>query len=174
MLQFVEDPQRSVLCVGYIGQKRIRWFYSLRPLKKLMDFYRKRLGELYRNLSSEGYDTYVHMTWSRFDIIASEIRDENEQEMIAEYGLRFIYPMAVFLLCRPPIDNPSYFVYFDGVVVPQEDDPFLTTDEVVDAVLSQVSVVLYDNKDNHPFVQSVLDKAVSLGKRMIDINSNEG
>ncbi len=92
--------------------------------------------------------------------------------MITDYGLDFVYSMGIFEANRPctPSFLPSDFL--DEVLMPREDDCFLTTEEVFDTVLSEVSAVLFDNADRDPFVRSILDKAVSLGKRMIDIDSS--
>lgn len=87
-----------------------------------------------------------------------------------DFGNRFVYSMAVFEESRTFIANPPHYNYFDGILLPQQDDPDVTPEDVLDDVLSNVSVVLFDNDERDPFVQAVLEKALHLGKRMININ----
>jgi hypothetical protein len=170
MCQFVENPERSVLCIGHISRQRLGdATTSLVPLVKR---YEERLRLLYRSLAAEGYDTYIFTSWDRFDILAAMDLLKNKPGMIADYGLEYVYSMGIFEASRPFAPTPPpYMDYLDEVIVPQEDDDSLTTEELFNTILSEVSVVLYDNADHDSFVRAILDKAVSLGKRIIDINS---
>jgi hypothetical protein len=141
-------------------------------LARRVSFYEQRLRLLYRTLAAKGYDTYIFTSWDRFDILAAMDLFKNKPGMIADYGLEYVYSMGIFEASRPFAPTPPpYMDYLDEVIVPQEDDDSLTTEELFNTILSEVSVVLYDNADHDPFVRAIIDKAVSLGKRMIDIDS---
>ena len=168
--RYTEDPQKSVLCIGHLRPERAN--ESAAPFGRPSRWYRERLRYLFRSLSAEGYNTYIVTSWDRFTALAMLSLRENKPAMITDYGLDFVYSMGIFEANRPctPSFLPSDFL--DEVLMPREDDCFLTTEEVFDTVLSEVSAVLFDNADRDPFVRSILDKAVSLGKRMIDIDSS--
>ena len=170
MSTYVENPEKSVLCIGHLSKERTS--DSTTSFEKLVKWYKERLRFLFRSLSVEGYDTYIVTSWDRFTGLATFNLKKNKPEMIADYGLAFVYIMGIFEHSRPYSTMLSRSKYIDEVLVPQEDDKFLTMDDVFDAILDDVTVVLFDNDDHDPFVQSILDKAVSMGKRMIDINSS--
>jgi hypothetical protein len=136
--------------------------------------YGDRLKSLYHTLAAERYYTYVFTAWSEFEVISAGTLQSIKSELRDNYGLELVYSMGIFELNRPFLEKPHYHNFFDEVLIPQDDDESLTTEEVFDAVLTSVSVVLFDNSDHDPFIQTILDKAKSCGKRMIDVNANGG
>lgn len=162
MNRFVENPPKSVLCVGHISPKRHVW----------EEMYNERLLTIYRHLSSQGFNTYLITEWNKFTALAMQCLKRNKPDLIRDYGLEFVYSMGIFDVDRSAMPEPSYHDVLDEVLVPQEDDDSLTSDEVLDTVLSEVSVVLFDNQDDDSFISSILYKARALGKRMIDVNSH--
>jgi hypothetical protein len=170
MCRFVENPRRSVLCVGHIGEERYGSMASAgTPLKR----YRERLRSLYHTLAAEGHDTYLFTTWGRFEALSAGTLQITKPELIKAYGLKYVFSMGVFDTRRPLTGLSPAADYLDEVLLPLEDDNDLTTEELFATVLSEVSAVIYDNNDHDPFVHATVVKAFALGKRMVDVNSLE-
>lgn len=74
MVNFVENPAKSVLCVGHISQSRYEDVTS-------MARYRTNLRSLYRTLSSEGIDTYLHVRWSLFDTVSASLLQRSKRNL---------------------------------------------------------------------------------------------
>lgn len=167
MSRFVDNPKRTVLCVGYIGDDR---YERMKRQGISFEQYKERLRFLYRILAIEGYATYIYTTWGNFELMAASMLQLSASDILKDIGHQQIYSLAVFDDNRSILETPPHFNYFNEVIVPQDDDGCLTADDVFDDILSNVSVVLYDNDDRDPVVQSILGKAFVLNKRMININ----
>lgn len=167
MSKYVINPGRSVLCIGHICEERYKRMISNGVL---LELYKERLRYLYRSLSVERYDTYIHTAWSRFEIISAGMLQIAKPEILNDFSHKYLYSMAILEQSRPFWETTPHFNYFDDVLIPQDDTSDLTADDVFNDILSNVSVVLYDNDDHDPFVQFVLNKAHQSNMRMLDIN----
>ena len=163
MMHLVENPAKSVLCVGHISRNR----YEDAALQK---YYHTRLRTLYRSLSSEGIDTYLHVRWDLFDTVSASLLRTVKAELIADYRLPYIFLMGVFDNGAPLVETPPYMEYFDEVMFPQNDDARLTEDGLLHDVLRNVHTVLFDHADDDPFVEAILGRASRRRKRLLDVN----
>lgn len=168
MRKFVERPDKSVLCVGHISEERHKYMISF---KTPLETYQDKLRLLYRSLSAEGYNTYIHTAWGIFEVISAGMLQIAKPGIIQDLGSDMVYSLAVFETGRTFLNTPPYANYFDGILTPQQDEACITTDDIFNDVLSNVSVVLYDNDECDPFIQAVLEKALYLGKRLVNINA---
>lgn len=163
MMHLVENPAKSVLCVGHISRSRYEDAAA-------MAHYRTRLRTLYRSLSSEGIDTYLHVRWDLFDTVSASLLWTVKAELIADYRLPYVFLMGVFGNDAPLVETPPYTEYFDEVMFPQNDDARLTEDGLLHNVLNNVHTVLFDNADDDPFVRAILGRASRQNKRLLDVN----
>lgn len=163
MVNFVENPAKSVLCVGHISQSRYEDVTS-------MARYRTSLRSLYRTLSSEGIDTYLHIRWDLFDTVSASLLQTLKTELIADFRLPYVYLMGIFGNNAPFVETPPYMAYFDESIFPQSDDVQLTEDGLIHDVLKNVHTVLFDSADGDPFVEAILDRASRQNKRLLDVN----
>ncbi len=170
MSTFVIDPRKTVLCIGHLTPERTH--DSMTAFEELPGRYEERLHTIFTTLSTQGYNTYLATSWDRFTGLVLFNLHRCRAELIRKHRLEFIFSMGIIEVNRPEATSLSHVGFFDEVIVPQLDDPDMTSDELFDAVLAEVSAVLYGNTEDDPFVRSIIDKAVALGKRMIDINAN--
>ena len=163
MVNFVENPAKSVLCVGHISQSRYEDVTS-------MARYRTNLRSLYRTLSSEGIDTYLHVRWSLCDTVSASLLQAFKTELIADFRLPYIYLMGIFSNNAPFVETPPYTEYFDEAMFPQSDDDQLTENRLLCNVLKSVHTVLFDHTGVDPFVEAILNRASRQNKRLLDLN----
>lgn len=162
MLNLVEEPGKSVLCVGHIGRDRYEdaaWLAS----------YRIRLYAHYRRLSSEGFHTYLFLNRDLFDLVSSGALHRIKAELVCDYRLPFVFLMGVFgrdsIICEaPPRDW-----HFDESLYPQEDDAHLAASALLDDVLENVSAILFDDTDGDPHVRRIVARARRCGKRLLEV-----
>lgn len=133
--------------------------------------YQEQLRLLYRSLAVEGYTTFIHTAWDVFETISAGMLQITKPGIIEDYGCSLIYSMAIFETSRTFLRKPPYNNYFDEVLTPQEDEAGIKTDTIFTDILSNVSVVMFDNEEHDSFVQDILEQALLRGKRMININS---
>lgn len=164
MLNLVEHPGKSVLCIGRIPQDRYENM-------ALTESYRVRLRAIYRELSSESFNTYIHLNWDFFDIVSAGLLQTIRTELIAGYCLPYVYQMGVFGNMGAFYETPPYTRYLDDVLYPQNDDAHLTAGALLSDVLANVSLVLCDNPEGDPFVRRVISHAWRRNKRVLDIGS---
>lgn len=163
MLRLVENPGKSVLCVGSIARSRYED-------AAFLERYRTRLHSHYRTLSFEGFDTYLHVRWDLFDAVSASLLQSVKAELIADYRLPYIYLMGIFSNDAPFVETPPYMEYFDEAMFPQNDDARLTEDGLLHDVLRNVHTVLFDHADGDPFVDAILGRASRQNKRLLDAN----
>lgn len=163
MMHLVESPAKSVLCVGHISRSRYED-------TAIQEHYRTHLRTLYRTLSSEGIDTYLHIRWDLFDTVSASLLQTLKTELIADFRLPYVYLMGIFGDNAPFVETPPYMAYFDEAMFPQSDDAQLTENGLIHDVLKNVHTVLFDNADGDLFVEAILDRASRQNKRLLDVN----
>ena len=168
MQKFVEHLDRSVLCVGYISEER---YQCMTTDTMFLELYKNRMQSIYHNLAADGYNTFIFTAWNIFEMIAAGMLQIAKPEICQQYGRDMVYSMAIFETSREFRESPPYHNYFDEVLLPQQDNDYITTAELFSDILSNVSVVLFDNKDGDPFIESILHTARKENKKMLDISS---
>lgn len=166
MLHLVEDSNKSVLCVGYISRDK---YDAMKSSPDRWHAYRQRLRSLFRDLTREGFNTYLYPSWGLFDLVSAGVLRDTKAELLRDFDGRYVYSMGVFECSRPMLTTPPCPDYLDDILLPQCDDVRLTRNIVFRDLLSNVSTVMYDNAEGDPFIQSVLDHARQRGKRLLDI-----